>query len=260
MDITLKLQAYLAQLDIEPAAANTYFSLVRVGPASALQVAKATDISRTQTYRYLEALQAKNLVGSEQLSYGTLFRALPLQNIEAIIAERETTTATLKQDLPAMLQLVQQLTGSAGPTATTQHYYGLAGIKQASWNVTKANKEFRVFEVARISQRVDPAFARRQRERYIEQQLTSYSLTNDTEAHTADLEPFTPTRTFMRHIPPDVLPIEFEMYIYNDMVTLLDYKKGHEHALEVHHPTLHQMMFQLFEAMWRLGAPLEITE
>jgi hypothetical protein len=45
------------------------------------------------------------------------------------------------------------------------------------------------------------------------------------------------------------LAINFEVYIYNDVV-----------ALEIHHPTLHQMMRQFYEAMWQRGQPLEITQ
>jgi hypothetical protein len=29
--------------------------------------------------------------------------------------------------------------------------------------------------------------------------------------------------------------------------------------MEIHHPTLHTMMRQLFEAMWNMATPLEIT-
>jgi sugar-specific transcriptional regulator TrmB len=259
MDATQSLQAYLARLDIEAVATRIYIELFTLGPVSALQLAKATKISRTQVYRHLETLQHQGLVSSEQLSYGTLFRALPLQNLEAAIADREATTAALKNDLGAMSELLQHLSGSSGPTATTQHYYGIAGLKQANWNLTKADQEYRVFEVAHISQHLDKAFARRYRERCIERQLTSYDLTNSTSITAAEIEPFSPSRTHYRHIPPEILAINFEVYIYNDVVALLDYQKGHEHALEIHHPTLHQMMRQLYETMWQLGQPLEIT-
>lgn len=259
MNATKKLQNYLLKLAIDADATSVYIHLIAAGPSSALQTAKATKISRTQVYRHLETLQAKGLVSNEQLSYGTLFRALPLSNVEALIADREATTASLKQDLGAMAQLLQQFTGANGPTATTQHYYGVAGLKQANWNLTKANGEYRVFEAAHISEHLDKAFARRHRERCIERGLTSYDLTNDTAVKAADLEPFNPTRTFLRHISPEVLTINFEVYIYNQTVTLLDYHKGQEHALEIEHPQLHQMMRQLFDAMWQTAEPLVIS-
>lgn len=252
------VQKYLQVLDIEPEATATYLELVKLGPSSALQLAKTTRISRTQIYRHLDNLQDKGLVSAEQLSYGTLFRALPLENIEALIAQREAETAAVKRNLGSMTELMQQLAGAGGPKATVQHYYGLAGLKQANWNLTKADTEYRVFEAAHLNAHLDKAFARRCRERLVEQKITSYDLTNAESVHAASLEPFVPERTLYRHVDPAVLHINFEMYIYNDVVTLLDYAKEDQLALEIHHPALHAMMRQLFDAVWSTASPLSI--
>ena len=146
--------------------------------------------------------------------------------------------------------------GSAGPQASVQHHYGLAGLKQANWNLTKAKHEFRVFEVAHISDHLDKAFASRMRERIVERNLHSYDLTNATKVAMADIEPFAPSRTHFRHIDPQLLTINFELYIYDGVVALLDYSPQAMQAIEIHHPALHAMMKQLFESMWNLGEPL----
>lgn len=255
----LKLvQEYLQVLGIDPEATLIYISLAKNGPSSALQVSKSTSISRTQTYRRLEELQAAGLSSAEQLSYGTLFRALPFENVDALLAQREAETTTAKSSLHDMTEILQKMAGSAGPKATVQHYYGLAGLKQVNWNMTKADKEYRVFEAARLSHHLDKNFSRRHQERCMQNNLTSYDLTNDTAVYAKDMEPFDPTRTFLSHIDPKILTINFEVYIYNDVVTMLDYSDNQQLAMEIHHPTLHAMMKQLFEAMWGIATPLEI--
>jgi len=259
MDAITKLQNYLKKIDVEPMAAALYAELAQIGPTSALQLAKKTHISRTQVYRYLEALQHKGLVSAEQLSYGTLFRSLPLQNLESAIAVKEAETNQLRTNLADMSLLLQQLAGSSAPQAVVHHYYGLSGITQANWNLTKAESEFFVFETAHISDHLDPHFAKRFRERVMERGLTTYDLTNAKKVAAASIEPFAPSRTFYRHIDPQVLRIQFEMYLCNDVVTLLDYAPGAMQAIEIHHPALHAMMQQLFDAMWRLGEPLEVS-
>ena len=248
---------YLSKLGIEPEATSVYLEVHKSGLSSALQIARATKISRTQIYRHLETLQQNGLVSAEQLSYGTLYRALPIENIEGLLASREAETAAIRRNLNAMSAALQALTGGTGPKATVQHYYGSAGLKQATWNTTKADKEFRCFEVAHLSAHVDKAFARRHRERCIERKLTSFDLTNDTSVQAKDIEPFEPSRTFLRHIDPKILTIKFEMILYNDIVTLLDYTE--QMGIEIHHPMLKTMMQQLFDTMWEQAAPLEIT-
>jgi sugar-specific transcriptional regulator TrmB len=250
---------YLQKLGIEPEATQLYMALATEGHSSALQLAKATNISRTQVYRLLESLQSAGLVSAEQLSYGTLYRALPLENIEALLADRDAETSAIRRNLGAMAAALQALAGGSGPKATVQHYYGRAGLKQANWNLTKAEGEFRVFEAAHLSQHLDRAFARRCREQCIARGVRTYDLTNSEKALLHELEPIDRKLSQLRHIDPTVLTINFEVFIYNDVVTLIDYSEGHELAMEIHHPSLKNMMQQLFDAMWAQATPLEIT-
>jgi sugar-specific transcriptional regulator TrmB len=253
------IEKYLEKLGIEPETTRVYIELVKLGPAAALQLAKVTHVSRTQVYRHLEDLQKAGLTSAEQLSYGTLFRALPIENIEGLVANREAENSAIRRNLGAMTEALQQLAGAAGPKATTQHYYGQAGLKQANWNLTKAKNEFRVFEKAHLSQHLDKAFARRCREQYIERNLTSYDLTNSPVITAKEIEPFEPSHSHSRYLDPETLTINFEIYIYNDVVTLIDYSETQQMALEIHHPLLHQMMRQLFDSMWNQATPIKIT-
>lgn len=251
---------YLQKLGVEPDTTAVYIELIKHGHSSALQLAKNTKISRTQVYRHLETLQGYGLVSAEQLSYGTLYRPLSLENLEGLLANREAETVAIRRNLSAMTAALQAIAGGSGPKATVQHFYGAAGLKQVNWNLTKADKEYRVFEAAHLSAHLDKAFARRYRERCIERELVSYDLTNAASVHAKELEPFEPSRTFLRHINPEVLTINFEMYIYNDVVTLLDYTEQNAMAVEIHHPAMHAMMRQLFDAMWAQAMPLEILK
>jgi sugar-specific transcriptional regulator TrmB len=259
MDNVATIQKYLGKLGIEPDSVTVYIELVKHGYSSALQLAKATNISRTQVYRHLEALQQCGLASAEQLSYGTLYRPQPIENLEGLLANREAETAAIRRNLSSMTTALQTIAGGFGPKATVQHFYGVAGLKQASWNITKADKHYKVFEAAHLSAELDLAFARRHRERCIERGLISYDLTNDTSVRAKDIEPFEPSRAFLRHIDPSVLTINFEMCLYNDVVTLLDYTEKNSMAIEIHHPSLHAMMEQLFDAMWAQATPLEIS-
>jgi sugar-specific transcriptional regulator TrmB len=184
------IKKYLGKLGVEPEAVTVYLELVRYGYSSALQLAKATGISRTQVYRLLEALQQHGLASAEQLSYGTLYRPMPLENIEGLLANREAETAAIRRNLTAMAAALQTIAGGSGPKATVQHYYGLAGLKQANWNITRADKEYRCFEAKHLSAHIDKAFARRHRERCIERELVSYDLTNDTVVRAAAIEDY----------------------------------------------------------------------
>lgn len=130
------------------------------------------------------------------------------------------------------------------------------GIKQANWNLIKAKDEYRVFEVAHLPEHLDESFARRCSARLTERKLVSYDITNKTEVHIRDLEPCDPKLVHYRHIDPKVLAIEFEIYIYNDVVTLLDYNPENMQAIEIQNPMLNTMMRQMHQAIWDICQPL----
>lgn len=251
-----KIVKNLRMLGIEPDVASVYIELTKLGSGSALQIARQTNIARTQIYRHLESLKRYGLVSIEKLSYSTLFRALPLENIEGLIANREAETAEVKKEMSSMVELLRQMVGGDRPKATVQHYYGLDGLKQVNWNLTKANNEYRIFQTAYLSNFLGETFARRYNERIFERNITIYTLTNNSSVNTAKIEPHEPSRDFWRYINPEVLNINFEACLYDDIVTLLDYSKERQMAIEIHHPALNAMMTQLFNAVWAQAKPL----
>jgi hypothetical protein len=258
MEAAGAIKKYLGRLGIEPEAATLYIELSRNGYSSALQLAKGTGISRTQVYRLLEGLQQIGLVGGEQLSYGTLYRALPLENVGPLLGEREAETAAIRGDLGVMTDMLRALAGGTGPEAAVRHYSGMSGLKEVSWNLGKAQKEFRVFESAQAKNQRDPAFARRCREHYTARGLYERYLTNAEKVTAKEVEPLDPAYVQYRHTDPMVLAISFDLYIYNDIVTLVDYK--HATATEMTHPPLSMMLQQLFDALWALATPLQISK
>lgn len=257
------VQKNLQVVGVEPEATQVYVALLSAGPSSALSLSKVTKISRTQIYRHLEQLQTHGLASAEQLTYGTLFRALPLENIEGSIAAKEAETATVKLDLQFMADGLRALTGASGPKSTTMHYYGMGGLKQVNWNLTKAEKEYRVFETAHLTQHFDKdgkAFAKRCRERCIERELVSFDLTNMKKIDAKDVVPVNLELAQYRHIDPEILKINFEIYLYNSVVTLIDYSPDEPQATEIHHPALKAMMTQLFDSMWNIAEPIEVNQ
>ncbi len=253
------IENYLVALGVEPPAARLFIDLGRLGFASALQLARITGISRTQVYRYLEALQRLGLVTPEQLHYGTLYRALALENIENYLADRAAEIARLRRNLADAASALQVLAGGSGPKATVQHLYGEAGLKQAHWNLSNAHTEFRVLEASRTIRYADKTFARHCQERIMERLLTRFTLTNAAEFSAPALTPFTPERSFFRHIDASTLAITFEAYIYNDIVTLIDGNASQQLILEVSHPSVAAMMRQLFDSFWTHARPLPMS-
>ncbi len=257
----LTLTSYLINVGLSKNAAKSYVILYKLGPASALQLCRKTGLSRTQTYRCLEELEIQALVSSEQLSYGTIYTALPLSEIEGLLSSREAETAKLKNNLGSMVALAQSYIGAGkSDEVKVRHYYGIAGIKQVNWNLTRAEKEYFVLEMSHVTDHFDQTFGKRYRERMLERGIISHDLTNSTAVTYEELAPADLTKVHYRHIDPKILAINYEMYIYNDVVTLIDYDIDASWAIEIHHAGLNTMMRQIYTALWSLGKPIKISD
>lgn len=251
---------YLHEVGISKDACTAYIALFEAGPSSALQLSRQTAISRTHVYRCLDELKKFNLVSAEQLGWGTVFRALPVENLESTFLTREVENVKQKEGLAAVRDMMYQLAGSEKvDQATVKHYYGLAGIKQANWNLTKAEKEFFVFEVSHITDHFGTTWGRKLRERTIERGLISHDLTNSKIITKSELEPYDPEKTHYRHIDPAILDIQFEMYIYNTTITLLDYSPGSMQSIELENPAFNSMMRQVYGALWNMATPISLA-
>jgi hypothetical protein len=139
-----------------------------------------------------------------------------------------------------------------------RHYSGPAGLKEVSWNLSKAQNEFRVFETAQVKTKRDVAFARRCREQYAAHGLYARYLTNAEKVTLKEVEPMDPAYVQYRHVDPMTLSISCDMYIYNDVVTLVNYARAT--ATEITHPPLSLMLRQLFDASWMAATALQISK
>lgn len=254
------IEQYTAGLGLKPQTMRLYIELAKHQP-SVLHLAKSLHISRTQVYRHIETLMHYNLVSAEKLTNGTRYRALPLDNIESAIIQRENELGTMRTNLSSMTQLVREFVADKGQQSTVRHYYGLSGLKQANWNLTKARREYRVFETDSLVNHfaADQDFARRCNEQLFKNGLVSYDLTNQHPA-LEDMMPIDPERAYYRYIDPRVLKVDFELYIYNQVITLLDYDPNNMHAVEIEHPTLFRMMSQIYSLIWNLATPVSLAE
>lgn len=119
-----------------------------------------------------------------------------------------------------------------------------------NWNLAKADKEFRVFELASLTKHLGKHFAEKNRERFADNNLISYDLTNNPEWQIDTNVDAYAKRSQARYIDPAIFTIEFETYIYNNCVALLSYKKDDIFGVEIYNEKLARQQKQIFDLLW----------
>jgi len=254
----ISLSGKLAIFGLNRETALLYMALLKMGPCGIVALTRRVSLGRNVVYRLLADLERAQLVSVARKSFGKEYAPVSPLVFEGMIARREAETSQMRGSLALLVSGLQALAHADQPSKIV-HYEGVEGLKQVNWNLTRAKKEFKVFELEPLSNYLDSGFAEKLRRIWVEKGITTYDITNRKSivAYTSDLEYWREYSKY-RYIEPSVLAIKFEMFIYNDVVTLLDYKTDAPHAVEIYNQALADMQRQLFDAIWLQAHDMKI--
>lgn len=245
-----KVVTYLRQLGLGDDESKVYIYLLAHGPQTVLQISKATKVGRTKLYPLLESMANKQLVTVHDRHYGTTYEAQPPAVLEFLVSQYEQSVAQLRGNLPAATHLLQQLAITSPTTSRIAEYRGIDGLKQMNYNLTKAEKEYRVIELAGLDKHLGKHYADKMRQRVHERNLVSYDLTNNPRR--SEEPGVETTNNHVKYISPDVFSIEFETYIYDNCVGLLSYDSDDIFGVEIYNAKLARQQRQMFDLLWNL--------
>jgi sugar-specific transcriptional regulator TrmB len=250
-----KVVRYLKHLGLEQEEALVYLHLLANGPQTVLAISRGLKTGRTKLYPLLEQLADKQLVHIHERHYGTSYEAQDPKVIEFLVNEHERKAESMRSSLPAALNILKDYRYDSPSTSKVIEYRGVDGLKQMNFNLTKASKEFRVFELAGLDKHLGAHFAEKMRTRFRDANLKSYDLTNNpkrSDEPGVDL----PTSE-VRYIDPKIFKIEFETYTYDNCVGLLSYENNDIFGVEIYNQKLADQQCALFDLVWKQAKPLK---
>jgi sugar-specific transcriptional regulator TrmB len=252
-----KVVAYLKQLGLSNEQGLAYLFLLQHGPQTVLALSRGLKTGRTKLYPLLEDLAKKQLITIHERHYGTSYEAQPPDVLEFLIAEKERKAEKLRSQLHAVTHALVGIQAKSPTTSKIIEYHGVDGLKQMNFNLTKADKEFRVFELASLPNHLGKHFAEKNRQAYADNGLISYDLTNNPdwklETEVVGYEKL----SHARYIDPSIFTIEFETYIYNNCVALLNYEKDDIFGVEIYNEKLARQQTQLFDLLWSQASVIQ---
>ncbi|MFO0970777.1 MAG: helix-turn-helix domain-containing protein [Candidatus Saccharimonadales bacterium] len=243
-----KVVRYLKQLGLEREQALVYLFLLQNGQNTVLAISKGLKTGRTKLYPLLEELAEKQLVVIHERHYGTSYEAQKPEVIEFLVSEHERKAEALRSSLPAAVNILENLQQQSPTHTKIVEYRGIDGLKQMNFNLSKATKEYRVFELAGLDKHLGTHFAQKMRERYQERNLKSFDITNNPDRAKEPGAELPGSQT--AYISPSVFKIEFETYIYDNVVGLLNYESNDIFGVEIYSEKLARQQTQLFNLLW----------
>jgi len=252
-DKTDRFISLLLPLGLSRDEAALYLFLRENSSCTALQLSKKLAIPRTRVYRILDNLLKLGMVKILLGARGQKYEASGKEQIDALIAQREHETNSLKRSVEIIEDHLSLLPNSVGTQSKVLYYRGLEGLKQITWNSLKAKDGLLTLEVTDMNAFFDKAYAEDMRLRFIEKKIKIRTLTNARKilSWTNVASEMVEKYWEIRHIPEKQLRINFEILIYNDVYTLYRYQDSEIFCVEIYNKELAEMQKQLFEFMWK---------
>ena len=250
-DQTDILTRTLSRFGLATEEAEIYLHLLAKSNKSALEISRDLHFARTRVYRLLDKLEAKGLVTQKFDTLGLKFTASPYQQLELLLAEKQSDLEGLKHMLPEVFEELHHLSQASGAGSKVFYHHGVDGFKHVTWNSLRTKGLLRIYEVSESMTAFLPQeFSEKVRMELAHNHITVHQLTNLTHigAHTKVREE---VRLWSaRHIPIKEVAIKSEILIYNDVTAMYHYLNNDLFCVEIENADLAVMQKQLFDFIW----------
>jgi len=255
MNNDASILALLQKLNLKKDEAKLYIELLN-GPNTHMRLAHAIGINRTKVYRLADDLEKRSLVSKRTDDQGTFLVAADPATLEVELVTKEED---IKNQRAAFTQLLPMLSGLlSGDTNdfVVQTYEGNEGFKQMLWHELKAKDEAIIFGDGTIEELVsDKGWAEEHRTRTVRSGYQVREILNP------DGKPpnFTANQEFIKNhyvyrlIPREIMDLGQQIVIYNDTVSIYDWRESKKVGIEIINKILAQTMRQIFEHYWAIA-------
>ncbi|PIY80629.1 MAG: hypothetical protein COY80_01970 [Candidatus Pacebacteria bacterium CG_4_10_14_0_8_um_filter_42_14] len=240
---------------------RVYLWLFSDGAETALELSRKLRMGRTKVYRIRDTLRNLGLVEQQLSSRGLKFAAVHPSRFEQIAQEKMSKAKLLLESAPELTVKLQSLEAMSDPRSKVIYFEGLEGLKQVSYNSTRAKDIVRVFEMERLSDFLPFDFAEDVRRQYVARKIQTRDLTNKPSfSGFTDVVELVKTYSKIRYLDPSLLRISFEVLIYNDVYATYSYQNGQIFCVEIHNPELAAMQKQLFDFIWAGAERMKVLD
>ncbi len=246
----------LTGLGLSRKAAATYLALLKLGAATAQQIAREAKMERTAAYRILDELSAQNLVSRGIKGKRSTYYIESPQQLQQLI-ERKLSAAH------ELIPLLVALQGEQSPKPVLRYYDNFNGVKLVLTNSLTAKEKLRrdFASIEHILDHLGKRFINRQIEERAKRGIRVRSLRSATDKKKDIRSGWFLKGTNegllreVRYLSQDI-PFCSAIFIYDNVVSVISSKRE-AFALEIQSEELSQALKALFDSAWSTAHPAE---
>ena len=238
----------LSEFGLDKNQSKTYLTMLELGPASILEIAKKSNINRSMLYEIMDSL----------VSLGIAYKSVRGKKNRFVAREPETLQTQLSQKLKKFEKLLPELKtlalqGSHKPSLT--FHEGIEGIKQVYLGAIHS-KEKKLYAFVGVESLLgktktlesfwDNSFKEARKKRNVFGQLLVPDNITGKKFQAKDNKNFRESRlidTAIYNFPAEVL-------MYDDTVAFISYSQYEEYAAEIKSPAIAETLKMTWKFIW----------
>lgn len=238
----------LQNLGLSDKEARVYLAALELGPTTAEKLSAQAKVNRSTTYVQLESLMKAGLISTYEEGKKTYFAPESPELLKRLLAKQKDAISAKERDLTSLLpELLRQYEG-AGERPVVRFFPGKEGITAVREEMlsVKSKEIFITLTYGPLSKI------------YSEQELDNYSerrkkLGIHSKGIYLHKEYFSKagldSLTERRLLPPDILPLTIDLYIFDDKTAILSLE-GNLFAMVVQSKQISSSMKLIFDFLW----------
>lgn len=258
-EVVEPLRHYLVRLGLDERSADIYQALKQYGPQTMSEVARTSGVSRTRIYRVLDSLINAGLVEVQTHHKRSILEAASFSKIQVALAKKEQEVSELQKEYQQLVGKIDLHMVQSG-RSRVYFYEGLEGIKQMLWTQTKYSGENLSILRDGMKQQVGLAFFERWSQECNDKNIQFRSIIDNNFITTQEEWYALHTNKKLEHwrarwVPEDVLPINYSMVIFGDIVMHYNWDHQQKFGIAIHDKFIAGMQRNMFEILWKMGKP-----
>ena len=222
------------------------------------EISRATSIPRPSIYRILEKLIPTQLVIESVSPRGKRYEIGNFEALNVLVNQKENDLKEFNKNVITAQKFLNNMSIPEMAKTKILSYKGEDGLKQITWNSTKAKDTLMIIEKSSMSEFLDYGFCERARTEFLLNKIQVKEITNSPKIQPwTDITQFVEKNWKCRNISPTLFKINFEILIYNDVYSMYTYENDDIVGVEIYNQKLADMQKQLFNFLWKNGTTMK---